>query len=179
MMAGIGEFRFDADHLLIKNYLFKTSTPDIRIKATDIKNVALESTPPTIRVGDELLFISESLKSSLALFAYAHNIPIVERIDIWGWIAEPFLDTEYTDDTHIRLNNLLLEYGVTNDDVSNLRKKIEAQMLKYNFDTMIWEWGHLGLCDVLRAMRPKYNTNDFQDFYTEVMQIALREKIEK
>lgn len=174
MMADIGEFKFEANHILINNYIFKPSTLVIQIKATDIKNIALQSTPPTIRVRDELYFISASLKNDLALFAYTHNIPTVDRIDIWSWIAEPFLDTEYTDDTHIRLNNLLLEYGLTNNEVYDLRKNIETQMLKYNFDTMLWEWVHLGLYDVLKAIRPKYSSIDFHEFYKKAMQIALR-----
>jgi hypothetical protein len=54
-----------------------------------------------------------------------------------------------------------------------LRAEVEIQMLKYNFDTMLWEWGGFSACDVLRAMRTKYNENEFREFYKRVMKIAL------
>ncbi|WP_417602277.1 hypothetical protein [Owenweeksia hongkongensis] len=47
-------------------------------------------------------------------------------------------------------------------------------MLKYNFDTMLWEWGGLDLSDVLAAMRVKYNDEDFGNFYKQAMEIQLR-----
>jgi len=50
-------------------------------------------------------------------------------------------------------------------------------MIKYNFDTMLWEWVDLDLFDVLRAMRVKYDAAEFNKFYWEAMRIALRPKI--
>lgn len=49
-------------------------------------------------------------------------------------------------------------------------------MLKYNFDTMLWEWGGFDASDVLRAMRTKYRKEEFEDFYRRVMEIALLTK---
>ena len=92
---------------------------------------------------------------------------------IWGWILEPFLDTEFTAETDQRLTNLLGSYGLTTDQVKSLRKEVESQMLKYNFDTMLWEWGGFDALDVLKAMRTKYNKTEFKDFYGRVMEIAL------
>jgi hypothetical protein len=60
--------------------------------------------------------------------------------------------------------------------VKSLRAEVENQMLKYNFDTMLWEWGGFGASDVLRAMRTKYNKNEFSDFYERVMKTALLTK---
>ena len=44
-------------------------------------------------------------------------------------------------------------------------------MLKYNFDTMLWEWISLGLPDVLQAMRVKYSDEEFEEFYKRAMTI--------
>jgi len=46
-------------------------------------------------------------------------------------------------------------------------------MLKYNFDTMLWEWCFLGTLDVLSAMRTKYKKEQYKEFYERVMKIAL------
>ena len=49
-------------------------------------------------------------------------------------------------------------------------------MYKYNFDTMLWEWVGFSAFDVLRAMRTKYDKDEFREFYKRVMGIALLEK---
>ena len=41
---------------------------------------------------------------------------------------------------------------------------------------MLWDWGVLGLSDVLGAMRVKYNKEEFVDFYNRAMEIQLRTK---
>jgi hypothetical protein len=42
---------------------------------------------------------------------------------------------------------------------------------------MLWEWGALGLSDVLRAMRTKYDKEQYREFYKKSMEIALRNKL--
>jgi hypothetical protein len=106
-------------------------------------------------------------------FATVNHVPIVERADIWDWLLEPFLDTEYSEETHQKLNILLAKYGLTEDKVTEIRLEVKTQMLKYNFDTMLWDWTHLGAYDALSAMRTKYNHDQFADFYHRVMDIAL------
>jgi hypothetical protein len=120
--------------------------------------------------------LSAEKKTELENFATKNNIKTVERPMIWEWILEPFLDTEFTPETDQRLTNLLENYGLTVDKVKTLRAEVETQMLKYNFDTMLWEWGGLGASDVLRAMRTKYNKDEFKDFYKRVMTIGLLTK---
>ena len=41
---------------------------------------------------------------------------------------------------------------------------------------MLWEWGGLGAEDVLKAMRTKYDKEDFKEFYDKVMKLALSTK---
>ncbi len=44
-------------------------------------------------------------------------------------------------------------------------------MSKFNFKTMLWEWGDLGLNDVLAAMCVKYDKKEFEDFYWELWKL--------
>ena len=175
MLADRGEVIIEPDSITIHNYPFQPSIVfrQARIASEDIINVDIKAYPPTIRVGDELIFISIKHKDKLLLFSNVNQLPLVERADIWDWILEPFLDTEYADETHQRLNALLSNYGLTEDKVASIRHEVKTQMLKYNFDTMLWEWVHLGAIDVLFAMRTKYDTMQFADFYKRVMDIAL------
>ena len=104
------------------------------------------------------------------------SIKTTKRPNIWGWILEPFLDTEFTAETDQRLTRLLESYGMTVENVQYLRAEVATQMVKYNFDTMLWEWVSFNASDVLRAMRVKYNKKEFRDFYKRVMEIALLTK---
>lgn len=72
-----------------------------------------------------------------------------------------------------RLFRFLGKYGLTAEHIKSLRTEVEIQMMKYNFDTMLWEWVSLSTLDVLRAMRTKYNKEAYADFYKRVMKIAL------
>lgn len=65
---------------------------------------------------------------------------------------------------------------MTADQIKSLRTEVETQMLKYNFDTMLWEWCGFNASDVLRAMRTAYKKEAYEDFYKRVMEIALLTK---
>ena len=175
MLIDNSEYIFSAGKLIINNYPFKPSLAfrQKEFTANQIINIDINAAPPTMRVGNELIFLSAPDKDKLSLFASTNQIPIVNRKDIWDWLLEPFLDTEYTDDTDKRLTNLLSTYGLTEEKVFSIRQEVKIQMLKYNFDTMLWDWTHLGAKDVLFAMRTKYDTEQFASFYTRVMEIAL------
>lgn len=176
MLDNKWEFEIEPDKIIIYNYPFKPSLAfkNAVVFSTEIKNIDVNAYPPTIRVGNELIFISKKHKDKLILFSNFNQLPIVERNDIWSWILEPFLDTEYSDETDKMLTEKLLKYGLVESEVFKIRQEIKVQMLKYNFDTILWEWVYLGALDVLFAMRSKYNTEQFTDFYTRVMNIALR-----
>lgn len=175
MLIRLGECKFYKDYIHIFNYPFKPSVVYGRCKfmANEIVNIDTDGTPPTLRIGNELIFISATEKESLMRFASENTIPVVSRKDIWSWILEPFLDTEYTQDTHERLNKLLMDRGLCEKVVAVIRHKVKIQMLKYNFDTMLWDWVHLGADDVLRAMRTACTEDEFEDFYKKVMHLAL------
>jgi len=175
LLVGMGEATILQNAIKISNYPFEPSTAfaEGEFRVADISDVDITSFPPTMRVRDELIFISAKQKEELSRFAIENNIKIVNRPPLWDWILAPFLDTEFTEETDQRLNALLNEYGLIKEDILSLRKEVETQMLKYNFDTMLWEWGMFGAYDVLSAMRPKYDREQFRDFYGRVMKIAL------
>ncbi|MBK6963192.1 MAG: hypothetical protein IPH20_04440 [Bacteroidales bacterium] len=175
MLVSMGQLTIGDTFLIIENYPFEPSIAYSQTKFTadQIDELDCKSYPPTIRIKDELIFLPTEKKNELEDFAEKNKISIVERPMIREWILEPFLDTEFTAGSDQRLTSLLGKSGLTADQVSSLRAEVETQMLKYNFDTMLWEWGGLGASDVLRAMRTKYNKDEFKDFYKRVMEIAL------
>jgi len=164
-----------ADSIMVEQCLYKPSVayPSRLITAQEIQSIETGSFPPNIRVNNELIFITAKKKEDLKLFAAFNNISIVNRADIWSWLLEPFLDTKYTKDTDRQLAEKLLQFGLGEQQVSAIRQEVEVQMLKYNFDTVLWEWVHLNLYDVLKAMRTKYDDDTFADFYQRAMAVAL------
>ena len=173
--VSIGQLTIADDFLQVVNYPFEPSIAftQSKFKVAQIDDVDCKSCPPSFRVGSELIFFKAESKDELQNFAKKNNIMIVERPMIWTWILEPFLDTEFSQETDQKLMMLLNKYGLTTDQVMLLRDEVGSQMIKYNFDTMLWEWCGFDASDVLRAMRVKYNKVRFDDFYKRVMEIAL------
>lgn len=175
MMVDLGAFSIDPDKIRIEHYPFEPSKVygSVELFPQNIINIDVSARPLTLRTCDELIFFPATEIEKLSKFALAHQIPVVERVDIWGWLLEPFLDTEYTEETHQKLAILLSKYGLGETQVLLIRNEVATQMFKYNFDTMLWEWCCLGANDVLRAMRVKYNAEEFLDFYWRAMSICL------
>lgn len=178
LLVSTGQLRFESDFLQIDDYPFQPSIAfgKTKIFADTIAEIDIESYTPTVKVKDELIFLTSERRDELKAFARRNDLRTIKRPDIWGWILEPFLDTEFTKETDERLTRLLNEYGLSKETVTSIRKEVRTQMLKYNFDTMLWEWGGLGAQDVLKAMRTRYDENEFKEFYDRVMKIALSTK---
>ena len=175
MLAPTGDVIVGDDHVEIRNYLFEPSVAFGRptLRAAEIDDVDLTAHPPTLRIDRELIFLTAEKKAELEAFAQRNRVTTVAREPIWGWILEPFLDTEFTRVNEARLERLLAAHGLDPGIIGDIRKEVEGQMLKYNFDTMLWSWTGLGACDVLRAMRTAYDRDVFGVFYRRVMAIAL------
>lgn len=175
-----GEITINQDNIQFENYIFEPSTvyTNNTIKAKEITDIAIKSGPISIRINDELIFVGYDQIEEIEKFIIDNEIKIVERNFLIEWILEPFLDTEYNEKRDIELNEIFSNYGLDTKFVNDLRSEVEIQMLKYNFDTMIWEWCSLGTKDVLRALRPKYSKKEFNEFYWKIMKIALLEKKE-
>ncbi|MCP3929743.1 MAG: hypothetical protein GY705_11650 [Bacteroidetes bacterium] len=177
-LCGIGESEIKQTEIIIDNYPFEPSQvhPNRIIHFSEIDEIHLDNYPPTIKMGAELIFISREKIEPLGAFAENNKIPTTNRNANWQWITEPFLDTEYSEDQKERTIKILNANGISRDEVKQLRDEISKQMLKYNFDTMLWEWAALGLDDVLPAMRPKFGKEAFEEFYWKAMEIEQRKR---
>ena len=143
LLVSMGKITIGNDFLRIENYPFE---PSIAFRQTffypqEIDEIDFKSYPPTMKINDELIFLTAEKKSELGEFAKRNNIKTFERQNILCWILEPFLHTEFTDEINQRFSCYLENYGLTTEQVKILRAEVEIQMLKYNFDTMLWEWG--------------------------------------
>ncbi len=176
LICGIGETEILETEIRISNYPFEPSAvyPEKTIKANDINEISWDSYPPLLRLENEVIFISRGFSENLKQFVDRNNISSFEATRNWNWLLEPYVDTEYTEETDNRLIELLNKNGITKSEIEQLRNEVKEQMLKYNFDTMLWDWVSLGLSDVLGAMKVKYNKEQFSDFYKRAMEIQLR-----
>jgi len=134
----------------------------------------LKEYPPSIKVNRELIFISKEFEQQLKEFADRNQIKCVSREANWNYLTEPFLDTEFDEKQQEATKKLLNNNGFTDDEIRATRATISKQMYKYNFDTMLWEWGFLGFQDVLSAMRPKFSKEEFRAFYWSAMEMEQR-----
>ncbi|RAU83013.1 hypothetical protein [Pontibacter arcticus] len=177
LLCGVGKSSINISTIHITEYPFKPSIayPEKLIAVDLIDAVCLDSYPPFLKIGNEAIFISRERFPELEDFVERNQISTFQQTNNWAWILEPYLDTEYTDETHKNLIGLLSKNGITEVEINTIRAEVKDQMYKYNFDTMLWEWGGLGLSDVLAAMKVKYNEEQFKDFYERAMEIELRE----
>lgn len=176
--CGMGESEFLETSINITDYPFEPSSifPNKEIQASQINVVHLDKYPPTIKIGDELIFISREHVDELKAFAERNKLKTAKRNSNWDWITEPFLDTEFSNKDQMRTSEILTKNGISEKEIAELRIEIGDYMIEYNFSTMLWEWANLGLLDVLSAMRVKLNKEEFKKFYWRAMEIEQRNK---
>ncbi|HEY7546795.1 MAG TPA: hypothetical protein VID27_18020 [Blastocatellia bacterium] len=180
------EIRFDDDGIEFLRYPYPPSSvyPSGKIAYASIIEIDADAAPPEIRTEREILFISATMKEELRRAASANAIPAVRRIDVWGLLLEPFLDTEFDREDKERTLRLLEESGILRDESVEIRRSVTRAMEAYNFDSMLWDWCHLGLADVLDAFRgvlsgPRHRLppDEYEAFYWRAMEIARKGKI--
>jgi hypothetical protein len=71
---------------------------------------------------------------------------------------------------------LLAENGITRDEARHIRDEVGKRMLAYN--SILWDWTHLGMCDLLEAHRG-LGERRFRNFYAWAQEIALRAGLRK
>jgi len=171
---GIGDSIIQDKSILIKNYPFKPSIayPKRTFTASEINSIYLDASPHYFKVKNDLIFITVENKNKLEEFAKRNKIPPSETPQNWELLLEPFLDTQFDDKDKKRTNELLKKNNIYKDEVTALRNEVASQMYKYN--AKLWDWCSLGLSDVLSAMRVKYSSNKFEEFYTKAIEIELR-----
>ncbi len=171
-----GKCKIGEDTILIYDYKFEPSKayPQIEIHKQDITAITLTANPPKLHYQDDWIFIPAEYEEELEKFIKNNNITVIEENYTWSAILNPFLDTEFLEDSKERTLQYLEKSGVDRLEVKKIREQVSEQMYKYNFDTFLWEWGSLNLLDVLLAMRVKYNKQEFREFYQYAMDIENR-----
>lgn len=177
LLCGIGHSEILKDQIKFSEYPFEPAKvyPNGVIDASEVEWICVDASPPKLKLGNDILFISAEFKEPLTDFGKRNGIKLVACRWNWDWILEPYLDTEFTAENKKRTNELLLGAGFELNEIEAIRQEVGDQMYKYNFDTMLWDWCSLGLSDVLSAMRAKYNETQFRDFYAQAMEIELRD----
>jgi hypothetical protein len=154
-----------------------TRTSMKKIMAGEIDEIDLDAAPPTLKIDNELVFISAEFRSDLESFAKRNGIEVKSRFDIWDAILEPFIDTEFTAENAERNQENLMKYGLGKDQVAEWRDRVRESMIAYNFGTGLWDWVHLGLWDLLSAykhgMGERLTKDEYTQLYWSSMKIAL------
>lgn len=175
---------FTGDGIEFRHYPFPPASVYRRgrIPYSQIRDFDPSAAPPEIRtVAGETLFISAEQKEELTQAATAAGLTIYRRVDVWDMLLEPFLDTEFSDEHEEQTLALLEKHGITRSETSSIRTSVAQKMLSYN--SIAWEWCHLGLYDVLLAMKTpwdglslfgKRGTKRYQSFYWHAMELADR-----
>ncbi|MBW2960552.1 hypothetical protein [Mesonia aestuariivivens] len=176
LLCGIEKSEIQENEIYISEYPFEPSVayPHKLINAKNINFISAYFGLCRIYVDHDILFVTAEQKTELLKFAENNGIKLKKHSRNWEWILEPYLDTEFTTEDEKRVERLLTEVGIDKIETEKIRKEVGKQMYKYNFDTMLWDWCSLGLCDVLSAMRVKYNKIEFRDFYKRAIEIDNR-----
>jgi hypothetical protein len=179
------EVCFHADHIEFSSYPYQPSSiyPSGNIPISAIREVDPGTAPPEIRIDGEILFIPATMKEEFQRFILENSLPVVKRIDVWDILLDPYLDTEFTKEDEERGYRILENCGISIIESNELRAFVADAMKAYNWTSMLWEWIHLGLFDVLEAFRgvlsgPNYKLapREYEEFYWRAMEIAGRGK---
>ena len=174
--------KFGPDHIVFTSYAFPWASvyPHGVLRAADIRDASVDAGPPEIRTrAGETLFVSPEDKAGLAQFCLRHSIPLVRRLDVWGNLFEPFLDTEFSAADQAATDARLREAGLPQPEIDGIRERLTPLMRSYNFDSGLWEWCDLGLFDLLNALNGKLvdrallpALGDLGEVYRWAMEIA-------
>lgn len=173
------------DHIQFWRYPFWIASVinSPRVDAKNIQEIRSDRQFPEIVLHNgEILFCPPEKQKEIASFAQRNNIPDCRRVDIWGWINEPFLDTEITASSQENILRILKRCGFNALEVDLIRKKIGHRMSQYNF--FVWEWIHLGHFDLLAAhaftvrLQVWLRHKKMLEFYRWTCEIANRAPLE-
>jgi hypothetical protein len=150
-------------------------TFDGALAASAIRDADPAEAPPEIRtLSGETLFVPAAQREELERFCRACQIPVRKRPDIWGDLLEPFLDTQFTPEQEAVTLSRLRQAGLTDTAIGQIRAKVGPLMLAYN--SVHWEWCHLGLFDLLDAVTtdslPEYLRSRLREMRPEPVEIT-------
>lgn len=167
--------KIEEQYLVFENYPFEPSLAfqNKYIPISSVINIDIQHGPPTLLINRELIGFPASQLDELKEMALKFQIPMLNRPHIWSLILEPFLDQEFSEAEKHRTFQHLMNYSLSQAEVEAWRHLVGTQMMKYNFDTLLWDWTDLNIFDMLAAMRPRYNRTQFKMLYEVAMEIAL------
>jgi hypothetical protein len=173
---------FGPDHIVFAGYEFPWASvhPHGVLTAAHIRDASMQVGPPEIRTrSGETLFLSWDDKAGLEQFCQRHAIPLTGRLDVWGNLFEPFLDTEFSPEHQAATDARLHAVGLSQESIDSIRARLTPLMRAYNFDSMLWDWTHLGLYDLLKALNGHLvhpalpaSLGDLDEVYRWAMEIA-------
>jgi hypothetical protein len=181
-MPAIFDATIDDDGIHLEPYDFPGSAfhPAGVCRWQDVREFDPTAAPPEVRTAHEIVFVPAPRREQLERVAAARGIARVMRIDVWGLILEPFLDTSFEDADRERAYRILEHAGIPRPTCDALRRELAPAMKAYNFDSMLWDSAFLGLHDALCALRgvlsgPRFRLPDheFAAFYRRAMALAL------
>ena len=177
LYIGVIDVKIDNNELYFGNYPFEPAFvfKNKRIGASQIEAIYFSTFPISLKIGEDLIFVSTAQEDELKAFAIKNQIPMLDRKRNWNGLTEPFLDAEYSIAEQEKTLEQLQIIGFTQAEVEQIRQEIEKPLTKYN--NVFWEEYFLGLYDVLLAMRPIYNQKQFNDFYWKAIEIEQRNKV--
>lgn len=154
------------------------------VAADEIADAGISCAPPEIRLKKgETLFVPAADRQELRNWCEKNAVPLIDRFDVWGLLLDPFLDTEFSPEQQEQTLQLLRLSDISPAEAAAIRARVEPAMISYNFDSMLWDWVHLGLTDILDAYSGKLagpmhrlSPSKYQEFYTYAMEIASRAK---
>ena len=145
------------------------------VNSAEIASVNTNAAPPEIHLhSGEIIFLYAPEKVKLQKWAARNQISERSQIDIWSLLLEPFLDTEMSETWQARCFAQLARCGIERSEVAAIRKSVSSAMMTYNFSTMLWEWVHLGLYDVLVAQSGYLKKDAYKAFYRDAMALAQK-----
>ncbi len=156
--------------------------PDGVIAASAIADADPAAIRPQLRTAaGETLFVHAEHRPALDEFCRRNAIPVHRRLDIWADLLEPFLDTWFDVADQQATEARLHRAGLSPAEITEIRARVERAMMSYNFDSMLWEWVHLDLYDLLAAangilVRPEARATlgDPAELYRWAIRIADR-----
>jgi hypothetical protein len=139
-----------------------------------VAEVLPDFTPPEVRTNSgEILFVRANQREELCATAAEAGVACVRRVDVWALILEPFLDTTFDHEHQEATLATLAASGVSREECLALRQEVALAMAGYNFGTGLWDWTHLGLCDLLSAYQHA-RVPDFEARYAQALAVARR-----
>ena len=120
------------------------------VKPHDIAEIHLNRFPPEVHLHDGRIgWVSRQHTIDLEQFALLHDLAVVNRLDVWGALLEPYLDTELGSRRRAELNAALRDVGFTRKERTTLDRFLSPWMLAWTAIT--WEWAHYGMSDLLEV----------------------------